>query len=210
MQLHELENTIWAGEPMKEAKKVLLLLHGRGADARDILSIAPYLTLKNFALVAPQATNHQWYPYSFLEKPGHNEPWLSSALDLFGALVKNLQLKGISSEHIYISGFSQGACLALEFASRHAQTFGGVAAFTGGLIGDKIYSKNYQGDFGQTPVFLSTGNPDPHVPVQRVNATAALLESMNADVLLRIYPNRPHTISADELMEANKFIFDKD
>src|SRR5215216_4718383 len=136
------KNIITAGREINATGKVLIMLHGRGGSAEDILSFASYLNVKDFTLLAPQATNNTWYPYSFLAPPSQNEPWLSSALDLLKDLLDDLYSKGIPPENIFFSGFSQGACLTLEFVARNANKYGGVAAFTGGLIGDKIYKGN--------------------------------------------------------------------
>jgi phospholipase/carboxylesterase len=201
------KNIIAAGKELNEKNKVLILLHGRGGSAEDILSFSSYLEVKDFALLAPQATNNTWYPYSFLAPPAQNEPWLSSALNLMNDLLNELYSKGIPSENIYFTGFSQGACLTLEFVTRNANKYGGVAAFTGGLIGDKIYGENYGGNFKNTPVFIGTSDPDPHVPVERANATAKFLEKMNASVTLKVYPNMGHTISQDEIENANRLVF---
>ena len=201
------KNIITAGKELNEKNKVLILLHGRGGSADDILSLSSHLEVKDFALLAPQATNNTWYPYSFLAPPAQNEPGLSSALNLLKDLLSELYNKGIPAEHIYFAGFSQGACLTLEFVTRNANKYGGVVAFTGGLIGDKIYEENYGGDFQGTPVFIGTSNPDPHVPVERANATADLLKKMNASVTLNIYPNMGHTISQDEIENANRIVF---
>lgn len=198
-----------AGKALNEATKALIMIHGRGADARDILGLASHLNVSEYALVAPEATNNTWYPYSFLAEPAQNEPWLSSALDLMKETVKEITSQGISAENIYFLGFSQGACLTLEFVARNAQQFGGVAAFTGGLIGDKIEEENYSGDFNQTPIFIGTGNPDPHVPLDRVNESVSILKKMNAKVELQVYEGRPHTISHDEVEMANRWIFRK-
>ena len=160
--------------------------------------------------MAPQATGHSWYPYSFLAIPSQNEPWLSSALDLLNDIVNDTVSKGISKENIYFLGFSQGACLTLEFVTRKAEKYGGIAAFTGVLIGDKIYPKNYSGDFSGTPVFIGTIDPVPHVPVERVNESAEILEKMNALVTKKIYKNMGHTISKDEIGTVNKMIFLKE
>ncbi len=206
MEMHS-KNIQSSGKSLSEASKVLIMLHGRGADAGDILSLAPHLDLQDFALIAPQATNHAWYPYSFLEKPKKNEPWLSSALSLIKEIVEEIKSAGFSSEKIYFLGFSQGACLALEYVTRNAQKYGGVAAFTGGLIGDHIYTENYQGDFHNTPVFISSGDEDPHVPLDRVKVSAKMMKSMQADVHVKIYPGRPHTIIADEIDQVNVIIF---
>ena len=196
-----------AGKKLSEAKKVLIMLHGRGAPAEDILGLASHLHVKDFSLLAPQATNYTWYPYSFLVPPQQNEPWLSSALQLLNEIVEDVNRAGIRSENIFFSGFSQGACLTLEFVTRHATKWGGIAAFTGGLIGDKIYRENYQGDFGDTPIFIGSANPDPHIPVERVYETTKILKAMNASVKEKIYPNMGHTINEDELHLANQWVF---
>jgi phospholipase/carboxylesterase len=197
---------ITAGQDLQTASKVLIMLHGRGASAEDILGLADHLDVNDFALLAPQATNHTWYPYSFLVPPKQNEPWLSSALQLLKEMVNDLEAKGIEEKNIYFLGFSQGACLTLEFVTRNATRYGGVIAFTGGLIGDQVYAENYKGDFASTPVFIGTSDPDPHVPVQRVHESAALLEKMNAVVTKKIYKNMGHTINQDEIRIANELI----
>lgn len=201
------KNIVTAGQPLKATGKVLIMLHGRGATAQDILSLASYLDVSDFSLFAPQATNNTWYPYSFLAPPSQNEPWLSSALALLKELLDDLHKQGVPAQNIYFLGFSQGACLALEFIARHAARYGGVAAFTGGLIGDKIYSENYKGDFGGMPVFIGTANPDPHVPVERVHDTAGILKNRNAAVTEQVYNNMGHTINQDEINLANSLIF---
>lgn len=201
------KNIVTAGKELTPTSKVLVMLHGRGGSAADILSFSTHLHVKDFTLLAPEATNHSWYPYSFLAPPAQNEPWLSSALKLIKELVDDVLSKGVTTENIYFSGFSQGACLTLEFVSRYANKYGGVAAFTGGLIGDKIYTENYKGDFGGTPVFIGTSNPDPHVPVERVYATTNILKSMNADVTEKVYNNMGHTINEDEIENANNLVF---
>lgn len=201
------KNIIPAGQPLTAATRALIMVHGRGASAEDILSLADHLPVKDYALLAPEATGHSWYPYSFLAPPAQNQPWLGSALDLLGAVVDEIVAAGIRKEKIFFLGFSQGACLTLEFVARNAERYGGVAAFTGGLIGDKIYTENYKGDFGGMPVFIGTGDHDPHVPLQRVEATTALLQGMHADVTERVYPGRPHTILAEEVAEAARVVF---
>ena len=201
---------ITAGKKLEDASNALVMIHGRGAGAEDILALSDYLEVKDFALLAPQATGNSWYPYSFLEAPSQNEPWLSSALSLLNDIVNDIVSKGISKENVYFLGFSQGACLTLEFVTRHATKYGGVVAFTGGLIGDKIYPENYSGDFSGTPVFIGTSDPDPHVPVERVNNSAEILEKMNALVTRKIYKNMGHTINNDEIDTVNKMIFTKE
>jgi phospholipase/carboxylesterase len=201
------KNIIAAGTPLSEAKKALIMIHGRGASAEDILTIADHLQVNNFALLAPQASGHSWYPYSFMAPVANNEPGLSSALEVLKSIVTEIESNGITKENIYFLGFSQGACLTLEFVTRNAASFGGVAAFTGGLIGDTVNMANYSGDFASTPVFIGTSDPDPHVPVERVNASADIIEKMNAAVTKKIYKNMGHTISQDEINLVNELIF---
>ena len=201
------KNIQTAGKSLKEAEKVLIMIHGRGVDARDILGVASHLNVSEYAIFAPEATNNTWYPYSFMAPTERNEPWLSSALGLLKEMVDEIKKEGINGENIYFLGFSQGACLALEFVSRYAEKYGGIVAFTGGLIGNKIYAENYSGDFNMTPVFIGTSETDPHVPIERVNQSVNILERMNADVYLKVYEGRPHIISQDEIDQANLKIF---
>lgn len=197
---------ITAGKPIGEAKRAIIFLHGRGATAESILTLASYLRADEFYQVAPQATNETWYPYSFLAPPEHNEPWLSSALTVLEEIVDDLQGTGFTPAQIYFAGFSQGACLTLEFAARNAQRWGGVIAFTGGLIGDKVYKENYRGDLDGTPVFIGTSDPDMHVPVERVLETEKVLKELNGSVRVKIYPHMGHTISDDEFDEAKALL----
>ncbi len=200
------ELIIYSGN-RRNASRALIMLHGRGAGPEDILSLAEYFPVSNYLLAAPQATNNSWYPNSFLAPPSQNEPWLSSALDLIGKLLADIIKQGIAKENIIFLGFSQGACLTLEFVTRHAARYGGVVAFTGGLIGDRIYPENYSGDFERTPVFLGSSNPDFHVPVERVYASGNILRDMHADLTEKIYDNMGHTINQDEIEQVNKLIF---
>jgi phospholipase/carboxylesterase len=198
---------ITAGENLDSAKKVLIMVHGRGGTASDILTLAPHLEVDGFALLAPQAEQYTWYPYSFLAEPKKNEPSLSAALESLDETVRQAESAGFKRKDIYFLGFSQGACLMLEFITRNATEWGGAVAFTGGLIGDKIYEENYKGDFGGTPVFIGTSDPDPHVPVERVLATTAILKKMNASVMEKVYPFMGHTISGEEMRLSNQWVF---
>lgn len=198
---------ITAGKDLTTAQQALIMVHGRGGTAADILSLAQYLPVDDFALLAPQAAANSWYPYSFLAPPGDNEPWLTAALGQLQRLLADVKARGIPDERIWLLGFSQGACLTLEFVTRHATRYGGVVAFTGGLIGDRIYAENYKGDFNGTPVFIGTSDPDPHVPVQRVRATTKILKDMHASVTEKIYPGMGHTISSDEIQQASRLVF---
>jgi phospholipase/carboxylesterase len=198
---------VYKGTPLEEAEKALILLHVRGASPESILSLAPLLNVEGYALLAPRATNHTWYPYSFLAPVTDNEPWLSSALAVVKQTVDHLIASGIEAENIYFLGFSQGACLVSEFTARHARRYGGIVAFTGGLIGKEIDRSHYGGDFEQTPIFFGTSDPDFHVPVERVYASVNLAREMNGDVTEKVYPNRGHTISEDEIEIVNRLIF---
>ena len=195
------------GKKLGEAERVLVMLHGRGANAEDILSLANYLNISEYTLLAPQATGNSWYPNSFLAPPHMNEPWLSSAIDILDDITDDINENGIDDNNIFYLGFSQGACLTLEYVTRNAKKYGGVVAFTGGLIGDKIYEQNYSGDFESTPVFIGTSDPDPHVPVQRVIDSTRILKTMNALVTEKIYKNMGHTINEDEIEMVNSAIF---
>lgn len=200
-------NYITAGKDLAAAAKALILVHGRGGSAEDILALADALPVADFALFAPNAAAHSWYPYSFMAPIQQNEPWLTTALGVLKQLVTEIKAKGISEENIWFTGFSQGACLTLEYVTRNATRYGGVAAFTGGLIGDRLYPQHYGGDFNGTPIFIGTSNPDPHVPVSRVHETTALLQSMNAAVTEKVYPGMGHTITDDEIKQASRLVF---
>ncbi|MEJ2884518.1 alpha/beta hydrolase [Pedobacter sp. GR22-6] len=206
MYTHD-KQIITAGVPAADAKKAVIFLHGRGASAEDILGLAKHLNLEDAALFAPQATNHSWYPYSFMAPVAENQPSLDSALSVLKSLVEDITLAGIPAEQIYFVGFSQGACLTLEYVSRNAQQYGGVVAFTGGLIGKEINLNNYKGDFKQTPVLITTGDPDPHVPVRRVEMSEGILKKMNANVSSKVFTGRPHTISPREIELAKTLVF---
>jgi phospholipase/carboxylesterase len=191
-----------AGVPLSKAKKALVMLHGRGASAEDILPLRTHLPVEDFYVVAPQATNCTWYPYSFLSSIQQNEPWLSSAVALVKEITDDINKAGITSENIFLMGFSQGACLTLEFATRYAQKWGGVVALTGGLIGNEIYPQQYAGNYAGTQVLMTNSQNDPHVPLARSEESKRVLEKMTAKVSLEIYPNRPHTILMEELEKA--------
>lgn len=197
----------YAGTPVHQAQKALILVHGRGATAESILSVAPFLAVDDYAWVAPQAPLHTWYPYSFMAPEHQNQPDLDQALHLLRDTVQQLVEQGISSEQIYFFGFSQGACLSLEFVALNAQKYGGVVAVIGGLIGESLNAEKYQGDFQQTPIFIATSDPDVHVPLQRVEDTATLLSQLQADVTLKVYKNAGHTLLQEEVDVANQLIF---
>ena len=195
-----------AGAGIKQADRALIMLHGRGATAQDILSLRSHLGVDKYYVVAPQATNYTWYPYSFLSPTSQNEPWLSSALSLIRSIVHDIEAAGISSDRIYLLGFSQGACLSLEFATRNARKWGGVIAFTGGLIGDKVDPGNYDGIFGGTKVFIGNSDQDPHVPLTRTQESTRIMAKMGANVTHKVYAGMGHTINEDEIGVARSLL----
>jgi predicted esterase len=188
-----------AGAPINEARIVAILLHGRGASAQDILTLSAEFSARDVAYLAPQAAGNTWYPYSFLMPIEQNEPLLSSALKVIQELLASLAQKGFPPNRVALMGFSQGACLTLEFAARHAQRYAAIAAFSGGLIGPPGLSRNYSGSFDGTPVFMGCSDVDPHIPVARVHESADVFTRMGASVDKRIYPLMDHTINEAEI-----------
>ncbi len=203
---HEQSPVYGAGVPLEEAHAALILLHGRGATAEDILSLSAHLTQPGLAYLAPQAEGYTWYPNRFIFPVEQNEPYLSSALDLVARLVEHVEAAGLSTEKIFLGGFSQGACLASEFVIRNPKRYGGLLVFSGGYIGPLNQPREPQGDLNGTPVFLGCSDIDPHIPLQRVKETSTLLEAMHARVTERIYPGMGHTINDEEIQLANTLI----
>lgn len=199
-----------AGAQLQSDSKVLIMLHGRGSNSTDVLRFARQLNVEKFTLLAPQATQNSWYPYSFIAPREDNEPWLSSALQIVNETVKIVVDAGVPHENIYFFGFSQGACLTLEFLARHVHRYGGAVAIIGGLIGERLDTADYQGDLQQTPILLATSNPDPHVPLARVKETARILQRMNAEVTGRVFENFGHSINEEEIDLANSLIFNRE
>jgi phospholipase/carboxylesterase len=194
------------GKPLLQAKKAIILLHGRGADAEDILPLANSFCDDTFYIAAPQATNNAWYPYTFLSPEERNEPWLTSGVTMIKRLIDSISVQ-IPPASIYLMGFSQGACLALEVASQFAVKYAGIAAFSGGLIGDKINPKKYNGNFDGTKVFIGNSDIDPHIPMLRSEESRDVMEKLGADVTLRIYPGMAHTIIQQEIDTVSKLMF---
>ena len=196
---HGGQPVLHAGPAIADARLVCILLHGRGASAEDILGLASELSVSDVAFLAPQAAGGTWYPYSFLAPIPQNEPYLSSALGSVERLLDGLTGKRIARERIAIAGFSQGACLTLEFAARNAGRYAAVVALTGGLIGPPGTPRDYRGSFDGTPVFIGSSDVDPHVPLERVHESTAVLRGMGAVVDERIYSGMPHTVNQDEI-----------
>lgn len=203
---HGGQRVLGYGAPLEAARAAMILLHGRGADARDILGLAHALARPEVAYLAPEAAGNTWYPYSFLTPIERNEPWLSSALAFVGRTIEQVRAAGVPDERVLLLGFSQGACLTLEFVARNARRYGGVAALTGGLIGPDGTPRDYAGSLAGTPIFIGSADPDPHIPVARVHESERVLSGMGAMVTTRIYPGIGHTVIDDELEHVRALI----
>jgi phospholipase/carboxylesterase len=201
--MHDIQTS---GKSLSEAKKVAILLHGRGASADSILGLSDHLSLRDFALFAPQAPGNTWYPFSFMAPDEANAGNLKRAIATIDGLVDELHAKSFSSDQIYFIGFSQGACLSLEYATLNARKYGGIIAFTGGLIGEDLVYEKYKGDFVKTPVFIGCSHKDMHVPLQRVQESANLMEQLGANVKTMIFQDTQHTIREEEVDWVNKNI----
>ena len=197
--LHQAQPVLTTGAPLDKAKAAMILVHGRGADARSILGLAGEFDQPDFAYLAPQATGNVWYPNRFLAPIESKEPYLSSALQAVGDVVAHVAQAGIAADKIILLGFSQGACLALEFGARQAQRYGGLVGLSGGLIGPEGTVFEYEGSLEDTPVFLGCSDVDFHIPVERVHETTAALQALGGNVTECIYPNMGHTINQDEI-----------
>lgn len=195
-----------AGEDIARAGGAMVLLHGRGATAEGILGLSLEFGVTGIAYVAPQAPGMTWYPHSFLAPLAANEPKLSQSLAIVDDAVDALLAGGVPHERIVLAGFSQGACLAAEYAARHARRWGGVVAFTGGLIGPDGTARAYSGSLAGTPVFLGASDVDAHVPLDRIQETADVFGRLGGAVTTRIYPGMGHTIVADEIAAASDIL----
>ena len=191
------DEVLRAGAALAGARGAVVLLHGRGATAEDILGLGLAFGLDGVALLAPQAPGRSWYPYSFMAPRAQNEPFCSEALRTVERTMALARAAGLGTERIAVCGFSQGACLSSEFVATHPARYAAVVGFTGGLIGAEL--GQYGGDLAGTPVFLGSGDPDAHVPWTRVVETAEVLRGMRAEVETRRYPGRSHTVSQQEL-----------
>jgi len=207
MQPHEHQPVVTAGVPLGASTRVAVIaVHGRGAAPANILDLVPRLAREGVTYLAPAAAGGTWYPYSFMAEVQRNEPGLSSGLDVLGTLVDEVVSGGVPRSRIVLLGFSQGACLTSEFAVRHADRFGGIVVFSGGLIGAPGTTWNYGGSFAGTPVFLGCSDVDSHVPKARVDESAAVFRQMGADVVERIYPGMGHLVSDDEIAMAQEIL----
>jgi phospholipase/carboxylesterase len=204
---HRDQPVLTLGTALTQAAAAVILLHGRGASAEDILGLATGMYDERFAYLAPQAAGNAWYPYSFMAPIEKNEPWLSSALAKVGTIVQQAVAAGLSRDRIFVCGFSQGACLSSEFVARNPARYGALIAFTGGLIGPPDADLRHEGDLGGMPALFSSGDPDPHVPWSRVLESAEQFTAMGAAVKTQHYPGRPHTVLPQEIKSARELIF---
>ena len=196
---HDDEPVLWAGAALEKERAGAIFVHGRGADARDILGLAAEVDTGDVAFAAPDAAGRTWYPYSFLAPIEDNEPGISSGLRVIHGLIVRFEGAGIPPERVLLLGFSQGACLTLEYAARHARRYGAIAGLSGGVIGPPGTPRDYAGSFDSTPVFLGCSDIDPHIPKERVIETAQVFERMQAQVTMRLYPRMGHQVNMDEL-----------
>jgi len=203
---HHGQPVLTAGAPLTEAQGAMIMLHGRGADAADIIGLAQVLKRTDIAYLAPDAAGNAWYPRPFMTPAAGNEPYLSSAKALVARLIAEIGHAGIPPEKIAILGFSQGACLALEFAARNPRRYGAVLALSGGLIGDGVAPDAYPGSLAGTPVFVGCSDVDPFIPLPRVQESAAIMTHLGADVTERIYPGAAHTIVPDEVANVRRIL----
>ena len=197
--IHQGQPLLSAGAPLAKARAAMVLAHGRGATAGDILGLAAEFAQPDFAYLAPQAAGNSWWPRRFLDPIASNEPELSSAMEIIGGLMQHVADAGIPAERTMLVGFSQGACLVLEYAARNARRYGGAAGLSGGLVGPDGTPRDYAGALAGTPVFLGCSDVDFHIPKARVLHTAEVLQRMGAQVTTRLYPNMEHTVSLDEV-----------
>ena len=194
-----------AGQPLEKAHAAMILVHGRGASAADIMTLGNELMHPGLAYLAPEAAGNAWYPNPFTAPLESNEPFLSSALSVLESLVDTVAAH-VPHERVILLGFSQGACLMLEFAARHARRYGGLIAFSGGLIGPDGTPREYPGSFSGTPVFIGCSDVDPHIAKERVIEAGDVLKRMGANVTVRLYPNMAHTVNADEIHSAAQVV----
>jgi phospholipase/carboxylesterase len=202
---HQGQPILQEGEPLNRATAAMILVHGRGASAADILTIAEEVMFPGVAYLAPQAANSAWYPNPFTAPVESNEPYLSSALEVLASLLSRVETT-VPAARVVLLGFSQGACLTLEFAARHARRYGGVIGLSGGLIGPDGTPRDYPRGFERTPAFLGCSDVDPYIGKDRVIEAGQVLERMGADVTVRLYPGMGHTVSADEIGEVRKIM----
>lgn len=189
----------FTGTPLPNATSAMIMIHGRGGDAQDILAMTTHFTTPNIAYFAPQAQNFTWYPNRFIAPRASNEPFLSSALKTIADLITHITQGGVPTEKIMLVGFSQGACLASEFVARNPKRYGALFALSGGLIGAEGELVGYDGNLSNTPAFLGCSDVDDHIPVGRIHQSADIFTSLGATVTKRIYVGMGHIVNQDEI-----------
>jgi predicted esterase len=203
---HHGQPVLTAGEPLESTRAAMVMIHGRGASAESILELTREFDAPGLAYLAPQAANGSWYPNRFLDPIESNEPWLSSALAFVERTLDRVIAAGIPAGRVMLLGFSQGACLALEFAARHARRYAGLVGLSGGLIGPDGTPRDYVGSLDGTPVFLGCSDVDPHIPKTRVEHSANVLRQLGGEVTMRLYPGLGHTVNPDEIKFVRRLI----
>ncbi|NMB83345.1 MAG: phospholipase [Ignavibacteria bacterium] len=196
---HQGQPVFYKGKQLETADAAMIMIHGRGATAESILTLADEFGNGSVSYIAPQANMNTWYPYSFLSPIEMNEPGITSGLEVIDSIVSDLISKGFSTDRIFLLGFSQGACLSLEYVARNPAKFGGVFGLSGGLIGPPHTPRNYEGSFDNAEIFLGCSDVDPHIPIERVDETEKVFLEMNANVTKRIYKGMGHNINQDEI-----------
>jgi predicted esterase len=203
---HNGQPVLTSGTPLSSATTAMILVHGRGATADSMLTLGDVLPHEDMAYLAPQAAGHTWYPNRFLAPLMSNEPWLSSALSAIDDLLRQIAAAGIPAERTVLLGFSQGGCLALEYAVRHPRRYGGLIGLSAGLIGPAGTTWPESGSFEGTPAFLGCSDVDVHVPAARVHESTAVLQRLRAIVTTVIYPGMDHTVTAEELAQVQAIL----
>ncbi len=204
--LHTGQPVFHFGAPLEAARCAMLMVHGRGASAQTILALASHWRAPDVAFFAPQAADNTWYPNRFIAPIASNEPWLSSAMEVLDGLIAQIGAAGVSPERTLLLGFSQGACLSLEFAARHPRRYGGVIGLSGALIENGDQQRAYTGNLDGTPVFLGCSDVDFHIPAGRLDRSAHVMSGLGAAVTKRIYPGMGHTVNADEIAFAQQLL----
>lgn len=198
MNPHTAATALRFGESLATAQGAVIILHGRGGSAQDIAGLAKLFDGSKLAFFVPQATGNTWYPQRFFVPTAENEPWLTSALDVVASLVTEALLAGVPADRVGLVGFSQGACLALEYALRHPQRYGFVAGLSGALIGPADVARS-EVDLRGTPILLGCAEADPHIPRDYVEGSAAILERCGARVSLHIFGGSAHIVFGEEI-----------
>ncbi|MFV1882867.1 MAG: alpha/beta hydrolase [Balneola sp.] len=204
---HQNQPVAVTGADIDKASKAMIMIHGRGASAQSILALSKeFKNTDDFVFLVPQANGYTWYPYSFLAPTENNQPGINSGLQAISDIITKLNEQGISDEHIFLLGFSQGACLASEFVARNPSKYAGLIALSGGLIGESIDFNSYSGDLGKTPIFMGCSDIDAHIPEERVHESAKVFEKLNAQVTKKLYPGMGHLVNDDEIQHINDLI----